>query len=169
MIRLNSFVKILSVGEMSTKKLNRIAFLCPIIALIFAVNGNAQYEDTNSNSTCTSDIYSDNSYLKKANSFFAYDDVYLKFDCSISTPGDHTINLEWTSPKGELQRNSSHSFVINAHQSYVAFFSFKLNRKGIFSQILSGEEFAASQYGEWKIISYLDGHRIGENLFHIVK
>jgi hypothetical protein len=168
---LYSLVRTLFIYNIRSTNLTVFVRVFSICLLLFTTSGNAQNNDTRTNTqqTCISGVYSDKTYLEEAISFYAYDDVYLKYVCSIFTPGNHTINLEWINPEGVLQKNSSHSFDLDSNQDYVVFFSFRLNQNGIFSQIFTGEEFAENQYGEWKIISYLDDHRIGEKLFHIIK
>jgi hypothetical protein len=142
-----------------------------IVLLFFPTLTNAlQLENfSHEREICISGVYSNNTFLEKSATFYAFDNVYLKFECSNLTPGNYNLNLEWINPKGILQKNSSHSFIIDSNQNYVMHFSFRLNQNGVFSQIFTGEEFAEEQYGKWKVISYLDNHRIGENQFHIVK
>lgn len=121
-------------------------------------------------SRCRASTFSDAACTRKGSEFMVTQKVYLKVTCRQLPVGMYIINTQWIDAHGQLQTERAHTFTVDSHRpgtSYSAYFGLTHFPKGFLRQIVSGGEYADEQYGNWSILTYLNGDTIDTVSFSV--
>lgn len=111
-------------------------------------------------------LYHQKPFVTEQDKFFPFDTIYTVVDFIDIEPGDYHVNIDWIRPDGKLARNSSHPFTLEKKVAkYRVYFWLKLNAKGPLGQMLSGEEYTPSVFGEWKVKLSCNGQQLSSTAF----
>ncbi len=106
-------------------------------------------------------MYGDRAFLDEQYLFDPSEKMFLVMEFNQLKAGEHNLLALWKSPNGQLVNSSRHSISLTRqspkHRSY---FWLKLIRNGLFTEMLTGNDYKGDIHGRWDAEIYLDGARI---------
>ncbi len=113
-------------------------------------------------------MYRDREFLYEQYVFDPSGKVFLVMEFSQLEAGEHNISALWKAPDGKHVNTSRHKISLTRqstkHRSY---FWLKLMKNGIFTEMMTGDEYKGDIHGKWDVEIYLDGARITTQHFMI--
>lgn len=138
-----------------------VLFACFMLTVVSTLNASESY-------LSNSAMYADTSFEKEQYKFSTYDKMYLVLDFINLPPGQHDLIVDWLTPFGNLERQTSHTITstdkLSSHRIY---FWLKLIKRGPLKRTLTGQEYKEEFYGEWKVNFYLNSLPIGWKSFEV--
>ena len=148
---------------------NQIAVLAISFISFFLAVSSPGYSGSLS-SRCRASTFSDDAFTQNGSEFSVSQKVYLKVTCRQLPVGTYIINTQWVDSHGQLQTERAHRFTIDSPKpgtSYSAYFGLTHFPKGMLRQMVSGGEYGDEQYGNWSILTYLNGDTIDTVYFTV--
>ena len=145
----------------------KIPSFCILLFFSFLLTKNKPCFSETLSSHCQASTYSDGAFTQKADLFSVSQKVYLKVTCKHLPIGTYTINTQWIDSKGGLQTERGHTFTIDSPKSYSAYFGLTHFPKGTLRQIVSGGEYEDEQYGNWSILTFINGENINKSYLSV--
>ena len=123
---------------------------------------------TNSNSyECSADLF-DNMEMKEPKTDLSiYDKVYLKIVCEKLHAGEYTFIVNWVNPNDKVVAHDRHTFMVDSPGPQIAFFWFRLLKKGPFERRWLNSDYQKENYGLWEVYVYSGGELIVSKQFNL--
>lgn len=113
-------------------------------------------------------MYADSSFEDELYQFTPYDKIYLVLDFFNLSAGQYNLSVDWITPFGSLERQTTHSFTIDETvPSYRVYFWLKLRRRGPLKRTLTGLDYKEEFYGEWRAKYHFNALSIGSKTFKV--
>lgn len=114
-------------------------------------------------------MYRDRAFLHEQYLFDSSEKVFLVMEFNQLVAGEHNIFILWKDPNGKSVNTSNHNISLS-HQSpkHRAYFWLKLIRNGMFTEMITGDEYKGAVHGRWDAEIYFDGARIATQHFMIL-
>ncbi len=135
--------------------------VCSLLSAVHPLHAAEPYQ-------VSSAMFVDADPAKEQYQFTPYEKIYLVLTVRNLPPGPHNLAVDWITPFGSLERQTSHT--ITATDTVSAFkvsFWFKLMKRGPLKRTLTGQDYKEEFYGEWKVNYYLDGLPVGSRGFEV--
>lgn len=113
-------------------------------------------------------MYQDSEFLYEQYVFDPSGKVFLVMEFSQLEAGEHNISALWKAPDGKQVNTSRHKISLTRQSSkHRSYFWLKLMKNGIFTEMMTGDEYKGDIHGRWGVEIYLDGTRITTQHFMI--
>lgn len=114
-------------------------------------------------------MYSDRAFLNEQYLFYSFEKVFLVMEFTQLVAGDHYIMILWKDPNGKSVNISRHNISLTRQPpKHRVYFWLKLIRNGMFSEMLTGDEYKGEVHGRWDAEIYFDGTRVATQHFMIL-
>ena len=110
----------------------------------------------------------DRAFLHEQYSFDSSEKVFLVMEFNQLVAGEHNIFILWKDPNGQSVNTSTHNISVT-HQplKHRAYFWLKLIKNGMFTEMITGDEYKGEVHGRWGAEIYFDGDRIATQHFMV--
>jgi hypothetical protein len=113
-------------------------------------------------------MYSDRAFLNEKYFFDASEKVFLVMAFTQLVAGEHDIMIIWKNPNGKSVNTSTHNISLTRQPpKHRVYFWLKLIRNGMFSEMITGDEYKGEVHGRWDAEIYFDGNRIATQYFMV--
>ena len=113
-------------------------------------------------------MYSDRAFLNEQYLFDASEKVFLVMEFTQLVAGEHDIMILWKNPNGKSVNTSIHNISLTRHPpKHRVYFWLKLIKNGMFSEMITGDEYKGEVHGRWDAEIYFDGTRIATQHFMV--
>jgi len=113
-------------------------------------------------------MYSDRAFVYEQYLFESSEKVFLVMEFNQLAVGEHDILILWTDPNGRSINTSTHSISLTRQPpNHRVYFWLKLIRNGMFTEMITGDEYKGEIHGRWDAKIYFDGARIATQHFMI--
>ena len=113
-------------------------------------------------------MYSDRAFLNEQYLFDASEKVFLVMEFTQLLAGDYDIMVLWKNPEGKSVNTSTHNISLTGQPpKHRVYFWLKLIKNGMFSEMITGDEYKGEVHGRWDAEIFFDGVRIATQPFMI--
>jgi len=113
-------------------------------------------------------MYSDRAFLYEQYVFDSSEKVFLVMEFNQLAAGEHDILVLWTDPNGQSVNTSTHNISLTRQPpKHRVYFWLKLIRNGMFTEMITGDEYKGEIHGRWNAEIYFDGARITTQHFMV--
>ena len=113
-------------------------------------------------------MYGDRAFLYEQYLVDSSEKVFLVMEFNQLAAGEYDILILWTDPNGKSVNTSTHNISLTRQPpKHRIFFWLKLIRNGMFSEMITGDEYKGDVHGRWAAEIYFDGARIATQHFMI--
>ena len=113
-------------------------------------------------------MYRDRAFLHEQYSFDSSEKVFLVMEFNQLVAGEHNIFILWKDPNGQSVNTSTHNISMTHHPlKHRAYFWLKLIKNGMFTEMITGDEYKGEVHGRWGAEIYFDGDRIATQHFMV--
>ena len=118
---------------------------------------------------CETDLFSDQELTARVDQFSIWDTAFLEVRCKVLVRDSYVINTQWMDETGKLQAEREHKASLGFPRPYSAVFKFRQMPVGSLKKMSAGEDFEAYQYGQWSVLTFINGEEIGRTYFTITE
>ncbi len=113
-------------------------------------------------------MYGDRAFLYEQYLFDPSEKVFLVMEFNQLEAGDHNVQVLWNAPNGQLINISRYNISLTEPSvKHLSYFWLKLTRNGIFTEMMTGDEYKGEIHGRWDAEIYFDGARITTQHFMV--
>ena len=113
-------------------------------------------------------MYSDREFSNEQYLFDASEKVFLVMEFTQLLAGEYDIMILWKNPEGKSVNTSTHNISLTQQPSkHRVYFWLKLIKNGVFSQLISGDEYKGEIHGRWVADIFFDGVRVATQPFMV--
>ena len=118
---------------------------------------------------CETNLFSDQDLTTRVEQLSIFEKAFLEVSCEVLVQGEYVITTQWMDATGKLQAERQHEVLLGFPRPYSAVFKFKQMPKGSLKRMSSGDDFEPYQYGEWSVLSFINGEEIDRSYFTIIE
>ncbi|MBT8346994.1 MAG: hypothetical protein KJO28_11920 [Desulfofustis sp.] len=113
-------------------------------------------------------MYSDRTFLNEQYLFDASEKVFLVMEFTQLLAGEYDVMILWKNPEGKSVNTSTHNISLTRQPpKHRVYFWLKLIKNGMFSEMISGDEYKGEIHGRWDADIFFDGVRVATQPFMI--
>ena len=113
-------------------------------------------------------MYSDREFSNEQYLFDASEKVFLVMEFTQLLAGEYDVMILWKNPEGKSVNTSKHNISLTQQPpKHRVYFWLKLIKNGMFSEMISGEEYKGEIHGRWVADIFFDGVRVATQPFMI--
>jgi hypothetical protein len=113
-------------------------------------------------------MYGDRAFLYEQYSFDPSEKVFLVTEFNQLEVGEHDMQVLWNAPNGQLINVSRYNISLTRRSpKHLSYFWLKLMKNGMFTEMMTGDEYKGNIHGRWSAEIYFDGARITTQHFMI--
>ena len=113
-------------------------------------------------------MYSDRAFRDEQYLFDASEKVFLVMEFTQLLAGEYDIMVLWKNPEGKSVNTSTHNISLTQQPpKHRVYFWLKLIKNGMFSEMISGDEYKGEVHGRWDAHIFFDGVRVASQPFMI--
>ncbi len=113
-------------------------------------------------------MYGERAFFQEQYLFDPSEKVFLAMEFNQLEAGEYDLHVLWNDPRNRLINTSRHSISLTRQSpKHLSYFWLKLMRNGLFTEMLTGNEYKGDIHGRWAAEIYLDGYRLTTQHFMV--